>query len=342
MQSRRGWIACACLGLACSAPPSYIGPANVEAGAARDASPSTSTACTDLANAQCAELESCSPVLLQTRYGSVATCESRLTASCEHALAASSTGNSAQRAEACAQAYPTWSCLAYLGGVDLPAACTPPTGALAIGAGCAFAAQCTTGFCAIPPHSACGTCATAPQAGDTCANISSCGASLECLSGSKVCGTLGTAGAICGKTEPCGAHLSCIGASAANPKGTCQPSATVVGSACDPTLTKGPGCDFDSALVCNGQSKSCEPLTISPGGGPCNVEDHQFTACAASGTCSTSDAGATGTCTTAAADGSPCSTTGVGPGCIPPARCISASTDPTNGICQDDGATSCP
>jgi hypothetical protein len=339
MLSRGGWVAFVFFGLGCSAPPSFIGPSQ-DAGAAKDSSPSVSTACQDLSTAECAELDSCSHVLLQTRYGSTATCQSRLSESCEHSLGAPSTGNNPARAEACAQAYPTWSCVDYLGSLNIPAPCAQPTGTLAIGASCAFAAQCTTGFCAIAPHAACGTCATPPQAGDPCTDLSTCGAYLQCLP-SKVCGTLGAVFASCGKNAPCGPHLSCIGANAATSTGTCHSSATVAGSACDPALTRGPGCDFDGALVCNGQSSSCEPLTISPAGGPCNVDDHQFAACAASGTCSTSDAGATGTCTTAAADGAACSTTGEGPGCLPPARCIATSSDPTSGICQDDGSTIC-
>jgi hypothetical protein len=342
MLSRRGWVACVFLGLGCSAPPSFIGPATKDANAGEDANASASTACTNLATAECAELESCSDVLLQTRYGSVATCESRLKESCERSLEAPSTGNSPQKAEACAQAYPTWSCLDYLGNTNLPSSCEQPTGALANGSACAFAAQCTTGFCAIAPQAACGTCAPLPQTGETCANLSSCGPHLQCLPVSKVCGTLGLSGARCSKGAPCGAHLSCVGAdSATSTAGTCQASATVAGSRCDPALVKGPGCDFDGALVCNAQSKTCEPLTISAGGGPCDADDHQFATCAASGTCSTSEAGATGTCTSAAADSEACTTSGDGPGCLAPARCITTSSSATTGTCQDDGSTSC-
>src|SRR6202021_1004461 len=112
---------------------------------------------------------------------------------------------------------------------------------------------------------------------------------------------------------------------------------TVAGSGCDPTGATAPGCDFDESLVCNGQSRQCEALVISPAGGACDVSNHQFTTCEASGTCSTAEAGATGTCIAAADDGAECSAAGVGPACLPPARCIVATDGSTSGTCQPDG-----
>jgi hypothetical protein len=341
MITRRAWAVLALFAVACSAPPSFIGLAGSDAGAV-DAGPSAATACADLASAECAELEICAKVLLETRYGSVPTCESRLGASCTRSLGAPSTGNTARHAEACAQKYTTWSCADYLSNADLPAACTPPTGTLPSGSACSFAAQCRTGFCAIAQNVACGTCAPSPAVGDSCASLSTCGAHLLCLPGARVCGTLGAPGAECSKDAPCGAHLSCIGArTATGVPGRCQSSATASGIPCDPTLAKGPGCDYDGSLVCNGQTKTCEPLTISPAGGPCDLEDHQFATCAADGRCNTNEAGATGSCSAAAADGEACSAAGAGPSCLPPARCIVTFASSTSGTCQPDGTTAC-
>jgi len=337
----RGWTALAFVAVACSAPPSFVGPAS-DASVDASSGPSILAACTALAMAECAELETCSSLLMQTRYGSVATCQTRTAENCSTGLVAPATGNTARQVQACAEAYPTWSCDDFLGNVNLPAACAQRTGALANGASCAFPAQCTTGFCAIPPYSACGICAAEPRAGDSCSDLSNCGQRLLCLSASKVCGTLGLVDDACSVGAPCGAHLSCIGDdSAKGTLGHCQASAASTGAACDPTLTKGPGCDYDLDLTCNSQSKKCEPVTISAGGGPCNADNHQFAACAASGTCSTNEPGAIGVCTAAAADGEACSTAGGGPVCVPPARCIVMTSGATSGTCQEGDSTAC-
>jgi hypothetical protein len=330
------WATFVLLGIACSAPPSFQGTGG---DGGTDSGPSTMTACTDVAMAECAALESCSSTIMQTKYGSVATCQTRMAESCMTALAAPSTGNSAAQTEACARSSPMWSCSNVLGNVSVSAACAQAMGGLASGASCAFPAQCTTGFCAIPLNTACGTCATPPKVGDSCANVPSCGQGLVCLPGSKVCGTNGAAGATCGAEAPCGAHLSCIGAKKGG-LGTCQASEASMGAACDPTLVTGPGCDYDRGLTCNGMSKTCEPLTISSAGGPCDSDNHQFATCSASGTCSTSEAGAIGTCRAAAQDGQPCSTTAGGPGCLPPARCIVTSGG-VSGTCQQDDSSTC-
>ena len=324
--------------VACGAPPGYLGPAG-DAGA--DSSPSVSSACSALAAAECAELSGCASVLLETRYGSLETCKTRLADSCSLALAAPETGNTAAQVNTCAKVYPSWSCSDYLANTNLPSACVQPTGSLGDSEACSFAAQCKTGFCATPPHGSCGTCAALPKAGDSCENLASCGQRLFCLPASQVCGTYGTAGSACSKSAPCGAHLSCVGASATTGAlGECKASAIVAGSICDPTLLHGTGCDYDSALTCNGATRTCAPLVVSSGGGPCDVNEHQFTACAASGLCTTTEAGAEGTCTSAAADGERCDTSGAGPACVPPARCIVSGAG-TMGTCKEDGASSC-
>jgi hypothetical protein len=339
--TRRGWAAYVLLGVGCSTPPSFLGPVSGDGGPPRDASTSVASACADLAAAQCAELSACASVLLQTRYGSTSTCESRLSASCARSLAAPHTGATPSQTEACAQAYAAWSCADYLANVDLPAACAPPIGEEATGGACAFAAECKTGFCALPPSAACGVCASPPTSGEPCSELTSCGRGLVCLP-SRVCGTLGLMGAACTQGAPCGPHLSCVGAnSTKHTPGTCKAAVTVAGGACDPTAATVAGCDFDEGLVCNGASKQCEALVISPPGGVCDVSNHQFATCVASGTCSTAEAGAVGSCIPAADDGAECSATGVGPACSPPARCIVPANGSASGTCQPDGVATC-
>jgi hypothetical protein len=118
-------------------------------------------------------------------------------------------------------------------------------------------------------------------------------------------------------------------------------SVTVAGGACDPTAATGPGCDFDESLVCNGKSKQCEALVVSPPGGVCDISNAQFSTCVASGTCSTDEAGVTGSCIAAAVDGAECSASGAGPACVPPSRCVVTSDGATTGTCQPDGTATC-
>jgi hypothetical protein len=333
------------LGVACGSSGSAksFGPGDASKDSSMmDASPLITATCANVAMAECAKLETCSPLLMQTRYGSVSTCQTRLSATCANALDAPSTGNSPAQLDACLKVYGTWSCTDYIDNVNAPAACAQQKGKLASGAACAFPAQCETGFCAIRPHAVCGTCADAPKVGDSCADLTTCGEGLLCIASSKSCATLGTVGETCDADSPCGAHLSCIGANAAKATvGKCQTSVAKKGATCDPTNQTGPGCDFDAGFVCNSMSKECEPITVSPAGGPCDSDDHQFAVCSASGSCSASEAGALGTCTAAAVDGKACTTAAKGPGCLVPARCILTTDGGTTGTCQVEETPMC-
>jgi hypothetical protein len=343
----------ALVGTACGSSPSSNGPtsdagnADVKDGgvlgdavlagdAGADASKAIMMGCAAVAASECAKLESCSSLVLQSRYGSVATCESRTQEICENALSTPATGNTASQVSACAMAYAGWGCTDFLNAENTPKACIQPTGKLPNGMTCAFPGECTTGFCAIEPHAVCGACADVPKAGDSCANLTSCGQNLHCFAASKVCGEVAALAAQCDEDTPCGAHLSCIGAVAAtHTQGTCQASAAK-GATCDPTLVNGPGCDFYAGLTCDVSSKQCVSITVSATGGACGLDDGSFATCGTSGTCSTSEAGAAGTCTVAAADGAACSTQSTGPGCLWPARCITATETAMTGTCQKE------
>jgi phospholipase C len=303
--------------------------------------PSADQACADSAQARCSRLAACSTTAISIRYGDLATCVTREKESCTNALASPDNGNNPTHTEACAQAIAGWACHDYLDGTNVPASCAQAKGGVAAGMTCELNGQCQTGFCAITPGSACGACASAPAAGDSCARLTSCGQGLECTGDTQVCVVPGELGAGCGRGAPCGAGLSCVGANNANHVlGACQAAGAQVGAVCDPTLKTAPGCDRNAGLVCNSQSKQCASVTIAAAGQPCGDVGNQTALCAAAGSCSASGAGQTGTCLAAAADGQPCDTV-AGPGCEPQARCILGAVGGSAGVCRMNPAGSC-
>lgn len=292
-------------------------------------SPSADSACADVAHARCARLAACSAVAVQIRYGDEATCEARERQNCSDAQAAPGTGNNPQRTEDCSQAFGGWSCTDFLNSTNIPAACVQVTGSVATGAACAFSGQCQTGFCAIAPGSACGTCAAAPVAGASCAALTSCGQGLSCNGQTKTCvAPATTVGASCGTGAPCGAGLGCA-------DGMCQASATQLGATCDPS---GPGCDRNAGLVCNRKTKLCATATIAAAGQPCGDVENQTAFCGASATCVGASGSTPGMCVAAAADGAACDLAS-GPACEQLARCIVSSG--TAGTCRMSAAALC-
>jgi hypothetical protein len=284
---------------------------------------SVAQACSDRATQYCSRLAACSPERVQIDYGDQPTCVTRMTDNCTSSLALPGTGNSAAIADACSLAYSTWACEDFLDGTNVPQACQQVTGSVQTGSPCAAPGQCTTGFCAIVPGALCGVCATAPVAGDSCAELTSCGQGLDCTTDTHTCAAVGVAGASCGKGAPCGALFTCIGYDAA-------------------TKT-GPGCDHNTLLTCNTQTKQCATMTIAAGGQPCgtDVVADQTVLCGTHGTCTGASATAAGTCTAAAADGAACDLDN-GPPCLLDARCVVTSDASTAGTCQPLNPTACP
>jgi hypothetical protein len=338
-------VALAFVGLACggssSTTPSQDGGTKNDGTAGDSSSGLTNAqACMDRATAQCALVAQCSIYDLQIRYGTQDACVSGVTQNCINSLEAPSNGNNATLTEACAKAYPTWSCQDFEDNVNPPTACVQKSGTQAAGAACAFPGQCQSAFCAIPPTAACGTCAPLPTAGTSCAELTNCGSGLICDAKSSTCVAYGAMGASCGATAPCGFELSCVGASAKKgTMGTCQAAVLTVGGTCDATQATGPGCATSQGLTCNSMTKQCEKATFSAGGGACGVVDDQDAYCSAGGTCSAA-AGMAGTCTAAAATGGSCG--GTNGGCVTPERCIGGSGDSgSGGTCQVGSASTC-
>jgi hypothetical protein len=228
-----------------------------------------------------------------------------------------------------------------LNDANIPVPCTRKTGTVANGAACAVPGQCQSGFCAILPTSACGVCAPQPAAGDSCAQVSTCGPGLVCTTDTQTCVVLGGQGAPCGMGAPCGAGLSCVGANASQGTlGMCLPAVAQAGATCDPTGQAAAGCDRNQLLTCNTQMKQCAALTVAAAGQPCGTNDvaNQTALCSANGVCTGASAGMPGSCTAAAADGSPCDTQ-VGPGCMTLSRCITSSDASTTGTCEVAAST---
>ena len=102
-------------------------------------------------------------------------------------------------------------------------------------------------------------------------------------------------------------------------------SAGTAGTPCGGTMA---GCDGSKGLYCGGavEAKTCMNINYVAAGMPCGtLVDGSFQGCAGAGTCYTATGFALaremGTCEAPAPDDGACDTA-VGPGCLPPARCI--------------------
>jgi hypothetical protein len=305
-----------------------------------DAGPTADKACSDAAYARCSRLQSCSPTALQQRDGDVGTCQAITKSNCLANIAAPSTGASVAAQEACALALPGWSCGDYLLGQNPPPECQQATGSLATGAACAFPAQCQSGFCAIVPGAACGTCAATPGAGDSCAQLTSCGVGLTCNSFSPLCLAPPASMAPCAPGQSCTGGDACVGENATTGvSGTCQLAVESLGAACSSTTHE---CDFFAGLTCNTQSGQCVAAQIVGAGQACNyVASAGVTMfCGGGGRCLSATPGAPGTCSGASAVGGACDLT-AGPECIAPSRCVVGADAGTGGTCLIADGASC-
>jgi hypothetical protein len=290
-------------------------------------------ACTTSAAAQCAKVQSCNPASLEASYGDLATCQARVKLGCMTSLMAPDTGNTAERTTACAQAYATYACDDYRNHVNIPDACLQATGARADGAGCVYAAQCGSGFCAIQPGDTCGVCQIAPSIGDACDNLTSCGQGLICASDSQTCVTYAASGDTCGYGAPCGAGLSCVAPGGSGTDGVCEPAGVKVGATCDGSRKTGPSCDSALELYCDGVTKRCAS-TQYESSGTCGYDatSGSYTSCSA-GSCQS------GACVARASDGMECDPSLGTAACVSPARCTNDVT--TTSTCQLPAPDSC-
>jgi hypothetical protein len=302
--------------------------------------PSPDQACTDWAYARCTRTQACSPTAVIERYGDVSTCETIFKSSCVANLAAPSTGATSAGQEACAQAVPGWDCGDYILVQNPPPSCQQATGALASGAACAFPAQCQSGFCAIVPGAPCGTCAPPPQAGASCAQLTSCGFTLSCNTVSATCFVPAQSMAACAPGQSCAPGEQCVGEDAATgASGTCQLAVETLGGACSSTTNE---CDFYAGLTCDTKTAQCVAVELV-GTGSCNyvASVNEVVHCAAGGKCLSATPGAEGTCDGSSPLGGPCDLA-QGPECINPSRCFVGTDGGTSGTCQVPNGASCP
>jgi hypothetical protein len=317
------------LGLACS--PASVG----------DSGTSADKACADSAYAHCSRLSACSATAVTLRYGDVGTCESTMKSFCLAALAAPSGGSTPGGLESCVSAIPNWNCDDFVLGQNPPPECQQATGSLAAGAGCAFAQQCQSGFCAIVPGAACGTCAAPPQPGDSCAQLTTCGVTLSCLPFNATCVLPGQPMGPCAPTQSCTLGNECIGANyTTGASGTCLAAVESSGAACSSTTNQ---CDFYAGLTCNTQMKQCVAAQLVGAGQACNfvTSASETMYCGGGGKCLSATLGAQGTCAGAANIGGACDLV-AGPVCIGPSRCFVSSGGGTGGTCQVPDGTMCP
>jgi len=297
---------------------------------------SADDACTQVSQARCEKLSTCSPALFARRWASTTQCEAREKLTCLGALAATDTGNTPAATVTCATAITAATCDAIL-GPDEPAVCFPKMGTIAAGA-CEFSAQCTTGYCATGATSVCATCAAPPAAGDSCVT-EACGPTMNCVAGTGLCEVPVALNGACNATLPCAEGLGCVGATA-TVDGTCEAELTTVGATCDPQRKTGPDCSAVAGLTCDTAAKLCVSASAAATGQPCGLVGTVRTACAAGGTCLIPQAATVGACVAPADDSAACDPA-QGIGCIIPAKCVPTTEAGTAGTCVLPGSATC-
>jgi len=262
--------------------------------------------CTDLANAVCSGLESCTPTLLKLSYGDTSTCSTRAKLGCNAIASAPGSSAYGDVASACANAIRAAGCDGLLG--TLPE-CEPTPGADADGAPCGADAQCKSTYCKSSNSSGCGVCTERTAAGASCTDdANACALGTYCDKASK-CSAHAQKGAACTDSTQCDLGLQCV-------KGVCDRGAAL-GAACNSTDTP---CDSLSLLACNSKTSVCDQIALADTNQPCGAVDGGYAACSSGGACvAANDMAQSGTCKAPAADGAACQSDGQ---CLSPARCI--------------------
>jgi hypothetical protein len=288
---------------------------------------STDTAATDAAQAYCNRAQDCAPAYVTLGYGDVATCTTRNKQAILEGLGAPGSVETADQAEACAQAIPGTTCSDLLGR-NPPAACHGVAGTLADGSPCASDSQCTGASCHVAADSTCGTCGELLAAGQTCTSDDACQYGQSCANG--VCTPYGAENATCDTTHPCRPDLGCKG-------GTCT-AASPVGTSCQSSSE----CDNLHGAFCNPTTMQCTNVAFAAPGAACGLVGTDLVACTGPGALCGNVSSTTyqGTCVASAADGAACDSAN-GPLCNPGAVCITASVTSTSGTCTLPDPTSC-
>jgi len=286
-----------------------------------------SGACADLVTAVCGKYNECSPTLIKTLYGDVATCVSRLNLSCASFDQWPGTSWTAEKMEACAQTISGAGCENGLLGAFATDACQTTPGSLPNGSPCGDSSQCAGGRCdkstpsdgGFSTQNTCGVCETGTNL--SCGDAGACTSPDECrwdsLNG-YTCVTPVPEGASCSNSTPCVSGLNCRDGICKKPLG--------IGAACTTTSFD---CDSLQGLSCI--DMTCQLPTFVGPGETCSSPSIR---CTGSDCISTlTDAGITGTCVARAADNAPCNNSD-GPRCLSPAKCL-------DGVCKVPDYTQC-
>jgi hypothetical protein len=301
-----------------------------------DGGPTAEEACAEGAYQRCSHFSDCSPVYIQLHYGNVDTCRANIKAACMVDTAAPSSGSTPSSVEACASAIAGWDCNDYLDETNGPPQCvykgTEPNGTP-----CGAGPQCQSNYCAIVPGNVCGKCADLPAPGSSCANLTTCGTGVPCVSATQLCQPYSTLGGACGAGIFCASNLACAGSSGTANDGNCQTAIAVSGASC---VNTGPGCSELQGVSCSSLSNQCEPMQIAAGGQSCGDVNHQYVPCGAEGVCLNGTSDTPGVCRGASLVGGPCDLVS-GPGCVSGSRCIVSTDGGTTGTCQIPSIVSC-
>jgi hypothetical protein len=256
------------------------------------------TAARKLAVEECAQRVRCDGPWFARLWQTVAQCEARTALQYKKMLESPNSGLTPAWASRCATALAEDTCAGAR-----PAACELPAGKGSAGASCVSGADCdATTHCAVRPigttgqYPLCGTCEPRPPTTPRAKLGEACGGTTYCETG------------------------TCR-------EGICR-AFVETGGACDATKP----CDSNFDMCASGV---CTPRQYAKAGEACGKFPGGTVHCGGAAICSDKvELAALGTCVPPVEDGRACDLT-VGPGCLPPARCVSGVCSvPDVAVCE--------
>lgn len=281
----------------------------------------TDKACTEMANALCGRLSTCSAAFLSLAFVDMTTCVGVAKGSCLASLQAKQTGATPDALSKCSEDLKSASCPDVLSH-NPPVSCRPSGGTVGNGMVCGDDWQCQSGRCAVPADANCGVCAARAAAGAACPRDTDddCDFGLVCNNGT--CIARSGSGAACDKNRPCANPYVC----SAETGGVCTTGGQA-GSPCTADNT----CDTFQALWCPLTTRVCTAFQFVGAGMACGLTSAANYAVCKGGGCNPTPGAGMGTCARLAAPGETCS--GTAP-CQPGAKCI-------NGLCAVRDPAAC-
>jgi hypothetical protein len=226
------------------------------------------------ASVLCQRFQRCTPDLLQSSFGDIDTCNTRMTDASSFEFTGLGTTVYSSQLDACSEKLQAADC--NLEGHDLTAEAhsfIPECifkGTVADGGSCTSSAQCTSGSCfkaqGQTTTNYCGVCsARVPMNGDCSA--ANCEGGLACMN--KKCIVPSNVGGPCSFTQPCAGVLLCVGGTCQKPLGS--------GETCDPDV-ENVICDLSKGLRClptapgSAVKGKCAAVSFLKVGEPCGFD----------------------------------------------------------------------